>query len=314
MKKIWIIGAGYMALSYSPVLKDLGIIPIIIGRGKKNAITFSEATGLSVEEGGLIRFLDTKPEIPDFCIITVGADQLYDVTKQIIEYGIKNILVEKPGALRLNEFNDLDLLSQSSKANVYIAYNRRFYGSVLAAKDIILNDGELTSFNFEFTEWIDKLIELNKSTIILSHWFLINSSHIIDLAFHLGGEPEQITSFTSGENEIPWHSRSSRFSGAGITKTNALFSYTANWNAPGRWGVELMTKNKRLILSPLEKLQVINRNSVNRIEIAFDEELDLKYKPGLYRQTVSFLGNKNGLMTLSEQKNRIPVYMKILGN
>ena len=35
--------------------------------------------------------------------------------------------------------------------------------------------------------------------------------------------------------------------GAGVTENGALFSYHANWEAPGRWSVEIMTKKRRLM-------------------------------------------------------------------
>ena len=64
--------------------------------------------------------------------------------------------------------------------------------------------------------------------------------HVVDLAFYLCGKPDEISCYTTGG--LNWHSAASVFAGAGITKKNVLFSYNANWGAPGRWGVEIMTK------------------------------------------------------------------------
>jgi hypothetical protein len=79
------------------------------------------------------------------------------------------------------------------------------------------------------------------------------------------------------------------FSGAGTTHQKALFSYRANWNAPGRWGVEILTCHNRFILSPLKKLQVQKLNCLHTENIDIDDQLDFDFKPGVYRQTKSFL-------------------------
>ena len=47
------------------------------------------------------------------------------------------------------EFEDLVRATSEKEANVFVAYNRRFYASVLKAQEIIEEDGGVTSFNFE---------------------------------------------------------------------------------------------------------------------------------------------------------------------
>ena len=69
-------------------------------------------------------------------------------------------------------------------AKVLIAYNRRFYSSVEKAREIITEDGGIQSCIFEFTEWAHKIIALSKANGVKEHWFLGNSSHVIDLVFH----------------------------------------------------------------------------------------------------------------------------------
>ena len=45
------------------------------------------------------------------------------------------------------------------------------------------------------------------------------------------------------KNGLDWHSSSSQFCGSGITDKGALFSYSADWESPGRWGIEIKTEN-----------------------------------------------------------------------
>ena len=77
---------------------------------------------------------------------------------------------------------------------------------------------------------------------------------MVDLAFNLGGIPKELSSFTAGS--LDWHPSAAVFSGAGISENGAPFNYRANWESAGRWGVEVLTKEHKLILRPMEKLQI----------------------------------------------------------
>lgn len=313
MSKVWLIGSGNMAIEYIKVLQSLCKEFVVIGRGEESAKRCQEITGCQVQVGGLSQFLNTNPEVCSHAVITVYVEMLYEATKQLLEYGVKNILVEKPGALYNWQFKELNKLSKEKNANVIVAYNRRFYASVLKAKQIIEQDGGVISFNFEFTEWTHVIETLSKPREVKEKLFLINSTHVVDLAFYLGGKPKEICSYKNGS--LTWHPTASVFCGAGISDRNALFSYHANWESAGRWGVEILTKEHRLILRPLEKLQIQKRGSINQIlDETIDYSLDEKYKPGLYLQTKNFLENNfDGMCSLEEQYDMISIYNKISG-
>jgi len=313
MKNIWLIGAGLMAQDYIKVLEGLKSNFTVIGRGKNTAQQCEDATGCEVVIGGLEQFLAPKPEVCTHAIVSVGVEKLYETTKELLNYGVKNILVEKPAGLHREEFEDLVCLTNEKDANVYVAYNRRFYASVIYAQKIIKEDDGVTSFNFEFTEWGHVIAPLQKAEGVKEKWFLGNSTHVVDLAFFLGGKPKEICSFTNGN--LDWHPTSSVFSGAGKSDENALFSYYANWESAGRWSVEILTKEHKLILRPMEKLQIQKRGSiaqefVNEVDYTFDE----KYKPGLYLQTKNFLEeNSKSFCTIEEQLNMYNTYAEMAG-
>ncbi|MDD2509021.1 MAG: Gfo/Idh/MocA family oxidoreductase [Aliarcobacter skirrowii] len=311
MNKIWLIGAGGMAQDYIKVLKDLEKKFVVIGRGEDTAKKCEETTGCKVQIGGLEEFITTKPEICSHAIVAVGVEKLYETTKLLLEYGVKNILVEKPGALETWQFEELNNLSKEKNAYVIIAYNRRFYASTLKAQEIIKQDGGVTSFNFEFTEWAHVIEPLVKAEGVKEKWFLGNSTHVVDLAFYLGGKPKEINSFTSGS--LSWHPSASNFSGSGISEKNALFNYQANWESAGRWSLEILTKEHRLIFRPMEKLQIQKRGTIAQIfDENIDYSLDEKYKPGLYIQAKNFLESKlENMCTIEEQFKMIDIYNKI---
>jgi predicted dehydrogenase len=311
MGKVLLIGAGIMAQDYIKVLNGLEKEFIVVGRSEENAKKCEEATGCSVVVGGLKSFLEKKPNTSSHAIVAVGVEKLYDTTKELLEYGVKNILVEKPGAMLKVEFDELVCLTKEKDANVLVAYNRRFYASTLKAREIIKEDGGVTSFNFEFTEWSHVIEKITKADGVKQKWFLANSTHVVDLAFYLGGKPRNISTFTSGY--LDWHPSASNFSGAGISKNGALFNYQANWESAGRWSVEVLTKEHRLIFRPMEKLQIQKRGTIPQV---FDESIDYtsdeKYKPGLYMQTENFLGDDfSDMCAIGEQLELIDIYNKI---
>jgi hypothetical protein len=103
---------------------------------------------------------------------------------------------------------------------------------------------------------------------------------------------------------LDWHPAGAVFVGSGVTENGALFSYHADWGAPGRWGLEFCTQVHKLILRPMETLQVMRKGSVRIEEIAADASdmsLDASFKPGLYRQVEAFFSSESGaLCTLDE--------------
>jgi len=310
MNNVWIVGAGSMSRDYVDILKDLNIDFKVIGRSDTNAIKFKKDTGFEVTSGGIENFLLANDETCSHAIVAVGAEQLFAVTKLLIINNIKNILVEKPGAIYLEELNELDNLAKKHSANVVIGYNRRFYSSTIAAQNIIEEDGGVESFNFEFTEWSHLIQGLDKPKEVLDHWLVTSSSHVLDLAFYLGGKPKEISSYTSGL--LSWHQSASIYCGAGVSETGALFSYQANWAAPGRWSVDFLTKRHRLIMRPMEKLQLQKIGSIIAEFVDIDDEIDRKYKPGLYRQLSHFLnGDCDSFCNLNEQIINYGSYKKI---
>ncbi len=308
---IWLIGSGPMAKDYIKVLTALKKEFIVIGRGAESSQKIKDEFGISVYTGGLENFLSTKPAPCTHAIVAVGVEQLYLCAKNLVSYGIKNILTEKPGGLDQQEISEL-AAHADTKTHIYLAYNRRFYSSVLKAEEIIQQDGGLSSLNFEFTEWGHTIENLKKPKAVFENWLTANSSHVIDLAFFLGGWPKEISTYVANKNKLSWYSGPTNFTGAGITDRGALFNYSANWCAPGRWGVELLTEKHRLYLRPMEQLHIQNLGSVKIEKVEIDDSLDQQFKPGLYRQAESFLtGNLSRFSSIQDQNKYFKIYGQI---
>lgn len=313
---LWLIGAGLMAQAYAAVLKATGISFRVIGRSRTSAEVFHQATGLSVHVGGLAAALASLPA-PDQAIVAVGVEELAPTAQQLLTAGCRSLLLEKPGALSLAELQAVYLAALDKRAQVWIAYNRRFYSSVQKLQELVQADGGITSAVFEFTEWSHRLRDLQKAPGVKEHWLLANSTHVIDLAFHLIGLPAKGKWQGWHGGSLDWHPAASRFHGAGISERGIPFAYQADWEAPGRWGVELLTRRNRYLLRPMEALQAIPLGSLDPHPIDLDDSLDCQFKPGLFRQCEAFLSTHSGqtgqLCLLEEQLAALPIYFRIAG-
>lgn len=312
MKNVWLIGTGAIGVEYSKVLDALHVNHTIIGRGDTSASKFEEMRpGKKVFRGGLESFLKTHPALPDGAIVAVGFHELFEVTKSLIEYGIKRLFVEKPGADTYDKLKQLYAIAKENDTEVFLAYNRRFYASLLKAEEIIREDGGVTSFNFEFTEWLH-VFEAAGNKVDLNGIFFGNSGHVLDTAFFLGGAPKEISCYTKTMtgDDFP-----KIFAGAGISEKGALFSYQANWDAPGRWVVEILTKKHRLYFKPMETLQIQELRSVKVLPVEIDDHLDKEYKPGFFLETKAFVERDDArLCSIEQQVKKIDtVFNKIDG-
>ncbi len=302
VKPLLLVGAGPMARDYAKVLAALEVPFAVVGRGAASAASFEEATGVPVVLGGLDRYLASGTTPPDLAIVAVDVAQLAATTRRLLEHGVRRILVEKPAGLDAAEILAVAEAAAERDAEVFVAYNRRFYASTIAARELIAADGGVTSFQFEFTEWAHTIEPLPTASAIKAQWFLANSSHVADLAYHLGGLPVEWSAYVAGA--LPWHPAGAVFAGAGVADGGALFSYHANWASPGRWGVEILTRAHRLIFRPMEQLHVQVIGSVALTKLEIDDQADLAFKPGLYREVEAFLGRApaDHLLSISEQR------------
>jgi predicted dehydrogenase len=199
--KVLLVGSGQMAYEYWKVLDALGCHVTVAGRGLDSAKLFHEKTGTMPLLKPLGEIINS--ETINFAIVATSVENLAPVCIDLLQLQVKNILLEKPGALYKKDLDCIYSLSNQFHANVLIAYNRRFYESVLQAKEIIRDDGGILSAHFDFTEWSHQIIDLPISHEVKQRWFLANSSHIVDLVWHLIGSPKELVSNVSGS--LPWH-------------------------------------------------------------------------------------------------------------
>jgi hypothetical protein len=119
-----------------------------------------------------------------------------------------------------------------------------------------------------------------------------------------------MTSNVSGT--LNWHNSACHFAGSGVTIDQALFNYSANWSAPGRWKIEITTESTKSLFQPLEELKIFNPISMNYENVNIEDTLDRNFKPGLYRQTEAYIGGVDDVICdLSELIENWPYYCQI---
>ena len=310
--KLIVVGAGNIAIEYIKVLYALGIEPVVVGRGKKNINKIKEKfQGIIAFSGGIKKYLETN-EPSEYSIVATDLKNLSKTVKVLIHKNVKNILVEKPLSVSIDEVKELVKLSLIKNVKISIAFNRRAYQSVIHSKEIIEKDGGVKSFHFDFSEAIyrQSKSDLDKySKNNLKYWGISNCSHVIDTVFYLCGNVKEINCFQYG-SDINWHKNGSKFIGNGLTVNNIPFSYNSDWTCPGRWNITINTTNHKLIFSPMEKLNIQNKESFKINEVKLDYNIDLKFKAGFYIQCKKFI-NSEPLFNMEELENRILLFNQI---
>jgi predicted dehydrogenase len=312
MENILLIGTGPMAIDYARVLIELSKEFTVIGRGEESAKKFKDETGIDAIIGGVDSYISAG-NINGYntAIVATGTEALMPTLLKLTKSGIGRILIEKPAALSIKELISNEEQLKKFEETIFVAYNRRFYASVFEAQKLIEEDGGLHSMNFEFTEWAHKIEPLVKAAGVKENWFFANSTHVVDLAFYLSGKPAEWSAFSKTGN-LNWHEKT-KFCGAGITENNVLFSYASNWESAGRWSVELLTMKRRIYLRPMEKIFIQNKGTIELVEHNFDNDLDLSFKPGLFKQVDAFVNYKTGLLNLKNHfENSKEIYSKII--
>jgi predicted dehydrogenase len=299
-REVLLVGAGPMARAYAQVLKELGVVPTVVGRSETGVASFHSETGMEAVPGGIERWL-TSHDAPSHAIVATSVDGLADTSHALLRAGVSALLIEKPGALDLAGTERLARSVEEAGAAAWVAYNRRFLASVAAAAQLIAEDGGVRSFTFDFTEQGDRVAQTHHPDHVKHAWLLANSSHVIDLAFWLGGRPVHLHPQVAGH--LDWADSPRVYVGAGRTDVGASFSYHANWGSPGGWSVTLATDVHRVLLQPLERLRVQRLGSFEVEDVEVEDAADERWKPGLLRQTEAFLrGAEDGpLKSVGEQ-------------
>jgi predicted dehydrogenase len=292
-----VVGAGKMGLAHLKVLRALqpGALACWAPSGRaRDAVAAADATFFSGSLGDALRSFE-----PSHVVIASPVETLTPVALEILSCGVTHVLIEKPAALTLRDAQRLAQAEVASSASIRIAYNRRFYSSVRTALARIRRQSEpILSVLFEFNEsFPNPSGPVTHAECVRHRWVVANSLHVIDTALFPVGMPDPKRSYFLQSGRTMWHPSGGVFIGGGETVSGVPFTYHANWSGPGGWGIEWVTPSARYVLRPLETLAIMRPGCRDREDIPLEDDLDDRFKPGVYLQDRAFLDGSTDLVS-----------------
>lgn len=306
-----IVGAGYMAKEHIRAFKALPGVSIagIFSRTTNRAESVAQEFSIPLVAQSLDElYQKTKAQL---LVLAVNAEYVADMIVQSTKHPWA-ILAEKPVGLSYEEYTLTAQRVTEKKSQVFVAVNRRFYASTLAVLNGLKVIPDTTP---RFIEVFDqqepaKLLTMGKTAREVEKIMYANGIHLMDFfsIFSRG-------SIASVTPVFPWKSPAPLAVAAAVTFTSGDYGmYHAIWDAPAPWGVAVTTAEKRWELRPLEKAFYQEKGSRSRIEVP-EDELDIQFKPGLYRQAQeavkAALGKTSNSVPLSSLDNTMNIIEQI---
>ncbi|MBD3271937.1 MAG: hypothetical protein GF384_05315 [Elusimicrobia bacterium] len=280
--RIGIIGAGNMARKHLAVIQALdnaeavGITSRTMSKAHDVAKEFTISICVSSPEELV------KKAQPDALMVLVSENQMTKVVQNVLSFR-RPLFIEKPAGLTLDDNTMLAEEADKKGVPTMVGFNRRYYSIYKKGIDIINQHGPLLGLAIEGHERMWRIRDGGKfSEHVMEQWLYANSTHTIDLLRYFGGNISQIHSFARSIKE----KKGDQFVAAVAFENGAIGTYQANWYSPGGWKVLLYGDGVTVEYKPLESGRWIDKK-FNIHEIKPDE-IDINFKPGLYRQLEAF--------------------------
>jgi predicted dehydrogenase len=280
--RIGIIGAGYIAQEHLKVIQAMdGVVAAgITSRTNSKAERLSKVYDVNQIFENIDNLIE-KCDL-DALMILVSANQIFEVTKKLIPTNIP-LFIEKPAGLIPDETKILAKLADKCDTKNMVGYNRRYYSIFDKGIELINQNGGLLGVTVEGHERFWKIAGKDIPNEIQENWIYCNSTHTIDLLRFFGGEIKSISSLSKSLKE----KNGDQFVASMEFKSGALGTYASHWYSPGGWTATLYSEGATVKFKPLEKGVWIDTN-LSEYEI-YPDGVDVKYKPGFYRQMESFV-------------------------
>lgn len=293
---VLIVGGGLISREYAMICSHLSVETTLISRGFNKDRLLDDVNYVAGD------FYDLSTEYLrkfSHVIIAVQPRFTFEILCWVLQNSSAQILVEKPVCLSSQEFNRVDC--DEFVQRVYVAFNRRFFASSMAAKGI-LADKPILTLEVCFTEMKSRM---RGSEDELRLWGMCNTIHLFDMAFNLAGMPTNVEVARSELGGVDSYSVVGSL-------PNGLLAMNAHWGGPGNWGITVTTPAEKLFFDPLEKLSVQKLGSFKKEEIPLDSEVNGGFKNGFLAQTVDFLdGSKDKFISHANYKRLILLIEKI---
>lgn len=287
--KIGFIGAGGIAKFHIEAAQFAGfeLFGICARPNSQNAAHLSNK----------YKFTQTLENIEDLKNLKLDALSIITKTSEalriyndLLELDIP-ILIEKPVAISVHDFNNIVDLERKS---TLVAYNRRFYNSVQELKLQIDQCITQSHWNISELSWLKNANENVRNKALME-----NSVHIFDLMRYLFGDVKEVfvekIVDTNGINGV-----------SGIIKfmTGSISTVSLSFGVPANTSAQIYSGNENFLLKPIEKLQRYSsmkiehptkelpvRAYIPQIDASWEmSKPDIDFKPGFCGQYLEFMG------------------------
>ncbi len=305
--KVAVVGAGRMAEEHIRAFTDIPGVEIagIFSRTRARAEQLASRYGIPVVADSLAELWNRTGAA--LVVVTVNVQFVAGLVRQCTRWPWK-ILAEKP--VGLNAEASMALLNDLGKGGdrVFVALNRRFYGSTLAVHARLKDDPSPRYIEVFDQQEPDKLLQAGFDPVEIQNWMYANSIHLVDyLSFFGRGDVEEVQSI------FPWTEPAPLAVAASVRFSSGdRGMYHAVWNAPAPWAVSVTSRSCRWEMRPLERVSVQEAGTRVRRELEPDP-LDSSFKPGLRRQAEEAVKAALNLPSRSVSLREADATMQLIG-
>ncbi len=184
--KVALVGAGYWGGNLLRVLKELGALSMVCD---SDTNILEKARSMHPGVKTTERFEDVLESDVHAVAIATPASTHFEIAKRSMEAG-KDVFVEKPLALKLNDAEELKLISISRKKIFMVGHILRYHIAVEKLKEVISN-GQLGKVNYIYSNRLNFGRLRTEENILWSF-----APHDVSVMLYLLNEmPESVTAF-----------------------------------------------------------------------------------------------------------------------
>ncbi|TGK07888.1 gfo/Idh/MocA family oxidoreductase [Leptospira semungkisensis] len=257
-------------------------------------------------------------QIPDLAIISSPSESHYRNALDCIEFGIQNLLIEKPVCETFVQAKDLDKFARKKGVRIWVNHERRYHPKYAWAKSVIESGkyGEVRTIRASvLTSALAPGRAYKGRTGPLFH----DGTHAVDLIYWLLGKPDRVRSSLTRRKGIPVEDRAVAF--LEYKSGPIVFLEAGGARDYFQFEMDIMTEKARILLSNdgmklfESRPSRIYKGFNSLTEVSFPEKSFLGSNPfeNLYSSIRKVLTGKSESMTgdISENLNIMELLHRI---
>jgi predicted dehydrogenase len=296
--RIGFIGCGQISRFHADALSALGckIVAVSARPESKSIEEFKNQYSIPASFDSWQKMIEQQDI--DALWVTASWSAIDELLLPVLGYNLPTFF-EKPVALSSSKIEAATQLYRSQTAYTQIGYNRRFYSYIPEVRKY-LGENPPRSILLEIPE-----TEPRKSDPLAKYLWYQNSSHAIDLLYHLIGpfHIDKVVIQSRADSDTP-----NSFNGLLVSESGIPINLVANWNVPSNTNITFYCQDSIVKLSPLEMASIysgleiveptdslpIRRYLPKLHQSLFCSPVGELFKPGFIGQTKFFIDKING--------------------